>query len=367
MNPRERFRRIMRFEPVDRIPLWDAEGITEQAVRRWCAEGLLPGYEIADYVGFDPVERAGLDTAPLPTFVPRTIQEDQTWKTTIDIYGFTVRTRREQAVAPTVYYYTRGSMLTREDWQAMKRRYDPHDLRRLPRSWSPELIEHWRTCPNPVGLWLEWGPGRAIKNGYMLGLERFLEMLSDDPAFVHDIFAFWADFAIELSRPIVEQAPVDFVWISEDGMAYKTSTVISPAMYRELWHPYVRRVTDYYRANGIEVIGYYTSGNIEPLLPSLLDAGINLVGPLECAAGMDAAALRRRYGRSVLMIGNIGRAALMEGPAAAEREFNAKVPRLVAEGGYIPAVDDMVLPDISFQSFMRYIDLVKSWRPKGGS
>jgi uroporphyrinogen decarboxylase len=201
----------------------------------------------------------------------------------------------------------------------------------------------------------------------MLGLERFLETLSDDPGFVHDIFDFWSEFSIELARPIVEQVPVDFVWLSEDGMAYKTSTVISPAMYREFWHPYVRRVTDFFRSNGVGVIGYYTSGNIEPLLPSLLDAGINLFGPLECAAGMDAVALRAAYGRDVLMIGNISRAALMEGPEAAEREFDVKVPRLMAAGGYIPAVDDMILPDISFQSFMRYIELVKSWRASPGA
>jgi uroporphyrinogen decarboxylase len=357
----------MRFEPVDRIPLWDAEGITEQAVRRWCVEGLLPGYEIADFVRFDPVEKAGLDTTPLPNFVERTLEDDETWKTTIDIYGFTVRTRREQSVAPTSYYYTRGSVFSRDDWQKMKERYDPHDPRRLPRSWSPELLAYWRSSPNPVGLTLEWGPGRAIKNGYMLGLERFLETLSDDPGFVHDIFDFWSEFSIELARPIVEQVPVDFVWLSEDGMAYKTSTVISPAMYREFWHPYVRRVTDFFRSNGVGVIGYYTSGNIEPLLPSLLDAGINLFGPLECAAGMDAVALRAAYGRDVLMIGNISRAALMEGPEAAEREFDVKVPRLMAAGGYIPAVDDMILPDISFQSFMRYIELVKSWRASPGA
>lgn len=356
----------MRFEPVDRLPLWDAEGITEQAIRRWCCEGLLPGYDLFDVVRFDPVEKAGLDTAPLPNFVSKVVEEDEAWKTTIDPYGFTVKTLKEQTVPPTVYYYLRGSVFSRTDWRKMRKRYNPRDIRRFPRSWSPDLLEHWRGSPNPVGLTLDWGPGRAIKNGYMLGLERFLETLVDDPGFVHSLFDFWADFIIELARPIVEKVPVDFVWISEDGMGYKTSTIVSPSMYRSFWFPYVRRVTDYFRANGIGVIGYYSSGNIEPLIPNLLEAGINLFGPLERAAGVDALALRRTYGRQVLMIGNIGRAALMEGPQAVEREFNSKVPLLMEQGGYIPAVDDMILPDISFASFMRYIELVRSWSPSHG-
>lgn len=364
MTPRERFQKIMHFEPVDRLPLWDAEGITEQALRRWSAEGFLPGYEIRDFAPFDPVERAGLDTTPLPHFVPRVIEEDEEWKTTIDIYGFTVRTLKAKAVAPTIYYYERGSMFSRADWEKMKKRYDPHDLRRYPRAWSPELLEHWRTTSNPVELVVEWGPGRAIKNGYMLGLERFLDLLISDPGFVHDIFDFWADFVVELARPIAEAGCVDFVWISEDGMGYKHSTLVSPQMYRTFWMPYVKRVTDFFRACGIQIIGYYTSGNILPLIPSLLEAGINLLGPLEVAAGMDAVALRHKYGREVLLIGNIGRGALMEGPEAVEREFNAKVPYLMEEGGYIPAIDDMVLPDISFQAFKRYVELAKAWRPR---
>jgi len=302
---------------------------------------------------------AGLDAMPHATLGTRVIEDDEVWQTTIDPYCFTVRTLKAQAVAPTIYYYTRGSMFSRQDWEAMKRRYDPHDLRRYPRSWSPELLEHWRTTTSPVGLRLEWGPRRAIKNGYMLGLEAFLETLISDPPFVHDIFAYWAEFSIELARPVVEAGVVDFVWISEDGLAYKNSTLVSPGMYRTFWSPYVKRVTDFFRANGIDVIGHYTSGNITPLIPSFLEAGINLFGPLEVAAGMDAVALKREYGRDILLIGNFSRQALMDGPDAVEREFASKVPWLMAQGGYIPAVDDMILPDISFPAFMRYIELVK--------
>jgi len=35
MNPKERFNRIMRFQSVDRAPLWGVEEVTEGAVRCW--------------------------------------------------------------------------------------------------------------------------------------------------------------------------------------------------------------------------------------------------------------------------------------------------------------------------------------------
>jgi hypothetical protein len=41
---------------------------------------------------------------------------------------------------------------------------------------------------------------------------------------------------------------------------------------------------------------------------------------------MDAIELRKQFGRDILLIGNISRQALMDGPYAVEKEFYAKVP-----------------------------------------
>jgi len=354
----------MHFQKPDRIPLWDLEGITEGAVRRWCIEGFPPGWDVREFIRFDPHVRVPLSADPIPSFVPRVVAEDEETVTTIDQYGFKVKTVKEHAVTPTVYYYVEGSVETRDDWQEMKKRYDPRDIRRRATYWGEDLFEYYRNSDAPVSLTVVWGPGRGSKNGYMLGQERFLEALHDEPAFIHDIFDFWADFVVELVRELVHDAPIDFVWLSEDGLAYKNSTLISPAMYREFWHPYVRRVTDFLHGHGIGIIGHYTSGNIGPLIPSFLEAGINLFGPLECAAGMDAVALRKEYGRDVLMMGNVSRAALMAGADAVEKEFYSKVPWLMERGGYIPAVDDMILPDISFAATMKYVELVRGFEMK---
>ena len=361
MTHRQRFQNIMHFRKPDRVPLWDLEGITEGAVRQWCIDGFPPGRQVQEFLSFDPYVGVPLSTNPIPSFVPCVLEEDEESVTTRDAFGFTVKTRKDHAVAPTVYYYVAGSVQTRDDWEQMKQRYDPHDLRRRPTSWGPALLQYYREVDQPVSLNLVWGPGRGSKNGYMMGLERFLEALHDEPALVHDIFDFWADFLIELVRELVTQVPVDFVWLSEDGLAYKNATLISPDMYRKFWLPPVQRVTRFLRGQGVEFIGHYTSGNIKPLIPSFLEAGINLFGPLECAAGLDARKLRQEFGREVLLMGNIGREALMAGPEAVEQEFHRKVPELMEAGGYIPAVDDMILPDISFAAMMKYVELVQAW------
>ena len=364
MNARERFNRIMRFEPVDRPPLWSVEEVMEGAVRRWVREGHFPmGMSVTDVFPLDGREIVYLDTGPLPAFVARTLEKTDRWRTTVDTYGFTVRTLKEQTVTPTVYYYLSGCVQNREDWEKLKLRYDPHDLRRMPRSWSPELWDHYNNGPSPVCMRIDWGPGRGAKNGYTMGLELFLEALMDDPGLVKDMFDFWADFVIEASREWFRRVRFDFVYFTEDGMGYKNSTLVSPKMYREIWIPALRKVTDFLHGHGVQYIAHYTSGNIRPLIPTLLDVGINLYFPLEVAAGMDARALQKEFGRDIRLIGNISRQALMDGPEAVDREFREKVPALMAHGGYIPAVDDAIMPDMPFESYRRYLELVRNFHP----
>lgn len=363
MSPRERFRRIMHFQRPDRVPLWQVEGISEGAVRRWAADGDVPmGISRQDVVDFDPVSVVRLDVDPIPAFVQRTVEADDRWRTSIDQYGFTVRTLKAQSVGPTQYYYLAGPVASRADWQEMKRRFDPAEPRRRPRCWGPELFEHYNRSDGPVGMRIDWGPGRGIKNGYMMGHDRFLETLCDAPELLADMFAFWAEFVTELARDWLENVRFDFAWFNEDGMAFKNSTMVSPQTYRRIWGPALGKVCGFLRGRGVDVVGYLTSGNVRPLIPVLLELGVNLHQPLECAAGMDARALRREYGRELLLIGNISRQALMDGPRAVEAEFHAKVPALMDAGGYVPAVDDLVMPDMPYASLRRYVELVRGFR-----
>ena len=91
--------------------------------------------------------------------------------------------------------------------------------------------------------------------------------------------------------------PVDHVTWWED-MAYKAGPLVSPRHPRRLMLPAYRRVNEYLRSLGIDMISVDSDGDISSLIPVWLDAGLNGVYPLEVAAGMDVAALRACYGRS---------------------------------------------------------------------
>lgn len=250
MNPRQRFQRIMHFAQPDRLPLWDLEGFAEQAIRLWCQQGFPLGTTPQLYFPFDHrllADSVRLDVDPIPNFMPRKVAEDGEWVTTIDRYGFKVKTLKLQAVSPRAYYYVGGLVKSWSDWEMLKRRYDPRDPRRYPKSWSEDFVAHSRTTDGPFGLFLYWGPGRASKNGYTLGWEEFLVALYDQPDLIHAMFSFWGEFLIELLREMMERAQIDYVFLSDDGVAFKHKALVSPETYRRFWLPYQTKVTDFLR------------------------------------------------------------------------------------------------------------------------
>jgi len=363
LNPRERFNRIMNFESADRLPVWGVEEVTEGAVRSWIFDGKFPiGKKVGDVFPLDPIQTIRLDTGPLPAFVSRSIEDNKDWNTYIDEYGFTVKVLKDQSISPRVYIYVAGSVSTWDDWNKLKKRYDAGDPRRKPRNWSPELIDYYNQAKCPVGMCIDWGPGRGPKNGYTLGFDLFLQKLMEEPDLIKDMFDFWADFVIDVMYDYVTNCRIDFAYFAEDGIAYKNSSLVSPKMYSQLWIPAMRKVTDFLHSHNVKIIGHYSSGDQRPLIPILLDIGVNLYFPLEVAAGMDAIELRKQFGHDILLIGNISRQALMDGPHAVEKEFYAKVPQLMKSGGYIPAVDDAIMPDISYESYKHYLDLIRGFK-----
>jgi uroporphyrinogen decarboxylase len=125
--------------------------------------------------------------------------------------------------------------------------------------------------------------------------------------------------------------------------------------------PSYKKVMGYVRGKGIDIIMIDSDGNIESLIPLFLEAGVNFPQPLEVAAGLDAVALRKKYGRELRLFGNIDKRALIEGKDAIEKEVESKLPFFVKDLGYIPSCDHYVPPDVPLEHYKYYVSLIKEY------
>lgn len=130
--------------------------------------------------------------------------------------------------------------------------------------------------------------------------------------------------------------------------------MLSPKMFREFMLPNYKKVTSFLKQNGVELSWVDCDGNIEDLLPLWIEGGVQGFYPLEVASDMDAAKLRAKYGKQILMWGNVDKRALIAGKEAIDAELNRLKP-VVAEGGFIPLVDHSVPDDVPLQNYLYYL------------
>jgi len=219
-----------------------------------------------------------------------------------------------------------------------------------------QLIEISKTSDKVTGLKVGSLYG-WIRN--WLGIEEFAYKLIDEPNLIEEMFEYITDSTVQILKRSFQNysGKIDFAIFWED-MAFKTGPLFSPEHFKHYMVPRYKRITEILRNQlNIDVIMVDSDGNIEKLIPLWLESGINCVLPLEVAAGMDVARLRKEYGKDLLMIGGIDKRVL----ATSKENIRSEIERILPvfeSGGYIPAVDHSVPPDISFDNYLYFHNLL---------
>lgn len=361
MTDLERFIATMEYQPVDRVPHWEL-GVWSQTVERWAREGLDRSRFHWDWfageqsLGMDRREFILFNGRMMPPFEYAVLEDDGDTEVIRDQQGRVRRALKRGAVGGarmSMDQYLRFPVETMEDWQQLKKRYNPSTPGRLSANWQ-ERVAAWRVREHP----LVFGPNCSTLGFYWMAREWMGTVnLSfawyDQPLLMHDMMEFWGDFLIEAARPVLQATTVEYVCLNED-LAMKTGPLLSPQTYRTFVLPHLRRVVEFYKGCGVRYFCIDTDGNPEPLIPMMMDAGVDVLWPLERAADQDPLRLRRKFGRSLRLWGGVDKREIAQGQAAIDAHLRSLAP-LVEQGGFIPTIDHTVPPDIRWSDFQYYM------------
>ena len=369
MTNRERYIKALAFGNPDKIPLTPG-GPRRSTLRRWQAEGLPQGVDAVRHI----IESLGIDLGPAPgsrhgfffnsrmnpTYEEKVLEHKDGHLIVQDWMGAIVQISDEFDVTylrNAIDFVTRKwhsfPVKTRADWPQMRARYDADDPSRMPGNLH-EIAKKLNARDFPMGVNVN-GPFWQLRE--WMGMEELCIAFLDAPDFVGEMIGFWCEFVLKLLKKCLSVVQVDWVLIQED-MAYKAHSMISPALTREFLLPVYEKWIAALRACGVPLVNLDSDGYVADLIPIWIDAGINACEPMEVAAHNDIVEYRRLYGRKMAYRGGIDKRAIAAGGEVLRAEVMRVVPPLLKEGGYIPACDHGVPPDISLQNFTEYTKLL---------
>lgn len=267
-----------------------------------------------------------------------------------DARGRLVKVHKQTASLPLPLEYP---VKTMDDWLRLK----PHYAFREDRIGAGvqrrahELI----AAKQVVTVWI---PGGFAEPRELMGDSELCAAYYEQPELVHDILQTLSDTVFEVLERATREAPVDQLHVGED-LAGKSGPLVSPALVREFIVPYYRRVWQMLSERGARVFAQDSDGNTEALIPAFLDAGVNLMYPMEPAAGMDIVRLRQQYGTRLSFMGGIDKHVLRRSKDEIVAELEYKIPPMVRTGGCVLGLDHRIPNGTPLENYRFYI--AKAW------
>ncbi|MBI4243365.1 MAG: hypothetical protein HY606_04670 [Planctomycetes bacterium] len=362
MNERERFIKTLTCSNPDR-PSYGDYFAYESTKKRWEREGLPTGLDqrgLFNYFGFDHIDigqgdKLRIKDRLLPPFKPKIVSETADYIIHRTEDGEVVK-ELKNVPPPAMAQFLSYPVTDRKSWLALKKRLNPDTYGRFPDNLT-EIACNSSGRTTPLGAWLG-GTFGYIRN--WMGVQNACCLFYDNIKLVEEMIEhltyFYSTFAIRIFSAGVE---LDWVMFWED-MAYKHGSLLSPEMYRKYCLPFYREIADILHQKGVKIICIDSDGNIEELIPLWLEVGINVLHPMEAAAGMDVRKIRRKYNKKIGFLGGIDKRALSSGREAIDAEVIPKVRDLLnTGGGFIVECDHAVPPDVSLDNYRYFRDLVR--------
>ena len=348
LTERERILRTYKRQEVDRIPMLDtAWGGT---IRRWQNEGMPQNVWWEDHFGFDHVVRVKPDNSP--RFEAKILETTDRYRIQTTPWGVTRKVFNELDSTPeNLHYYYDSS----EKWEEAKAAMlTPHEDR-IPWDLLKENYPKWKAEGRFMQLVIWFG--FDVAHSHMIGTENVLIGMLDEPEWLSDVFETYLNTSLELCQKILD-AGYQFdgiLWY--DDMGYKNTPFFSPQLYRELLKPYHKKAVEWAHERGM-VAELHSCGFIEPLLPDIVETGVDMLNPLEIKAGMDPFRLKSLYGDKLGFHGGIN-AQLWDDFDLVKAEMERIIPAMMEGGGYIFASDHSIPNSVSFENMTKIVELAR--------
>ena len=351
MNPRQRIQAVLRHEQPDRVPKMVNFYSTEFARFPGVTGEELFDTEIRFVSVQEPVEQTSF-------------------------------LRYLHSLPQDVYVGTKHILKTYHDWG-----YHP-EIERDARLSDVETVAHIATAPfpdfiqrvNPQRLKKEVDAlhargyavmaspphlgGELFETAWRLrGFEQFLIDLITNPPLVDYLLEQLTAMHLEMSQ-VLARSGIDILALDDD-VAEPTRMLMSPAMWRRYFKRRIAAIIGAARAANPDIaIFWHSDGNIEPIIPDLIEIGVNILNPVQPDV-MDPAKIKQQYGDRLVFFGTVGTPPRWSWgtPADIRAEVRERIVTVGRGGGLIisPAYDLEPEDNIPWENITAFFKAVEEF------
>jgi len=209
-------------------------------------------------------------------------------------------------------------------------------------------------------------PGPFLK--YPKGIRSLEEWLMAHllyPEYITEVFKLQAQAALK-SLEIYREAVGDriqAIWLSGTDFATQNSCFMAIETFRSLYKPFFKLINDWVHDNTKWKTFYHTCGAVEPLINDLIEMGVDILNPVQCAAkGMEPGALKANYGDDIIFWGGAvdSQTVLPYGtPEEVSLQAKERIDVFSKDGGFVFAPIHNVVAKVPPENVIAMFEAVK--------
>jgi hypothetical protein len=352
MTDRERFNKQMHYKPVDRcfnmeFGYWK-ENYTEWSI--FADNNIATEAQANQFFNFDKIAVAAGCIWMNPVFPETVVEETETTKILMNGDGLLAEVPKDGH--ETIPHYVKASIITPDDWKRCKeerfRRDDPARIVDI------EALKEAHPADRDYPLGVNCG-SMIGKIRDVLTFEGLAYACYDYPDMVEDMVETACVMVEDYLDQVLPHMDFDYASGWED-ICFKNGPIVSVDFFNNVVVPRYKRIGKKLYAAGIDL--WYTDcdGDVRPILPGLLEGGINCLFPFEVNGCAHPAELLQQYDGVLRIMGGIDKIQLGHGKEAIKAYLKTLAP-LVERGGYIPFCDHRCPPNVKPEDYLYYLDL----------
>jgi uroporphyrinogen decarboxylase len=355
MTDRERFNRQMHYQSVDRcfnmeFGYWD-DNFTLWDIFR--DNGIKTNEEADVFFSFDRIESIGGATFMCPPIEQRELEIRDNKRIIINEDGLLAEVPLESG-GSSIPHFLKSSITSPEDWKKVKEEhFDINSPGRI-----IDLGALKKRIPDdehrdfPLGVWCGSMIGKVRD---MLTFEGLAYACYDYPEMVEEMVETCCQMVEYALDQLLPHFKFDYASGWED-ICFNHGPIVSLDFFRDVVTPRYKRINKKLKAYGIDI--WYTDcdGDVRPILPHLLEGGINCLFPYEVNSCAHPGELLDQYQGELRIMGGVDKMRMGEGKEAI-RDYLRSLEKYVVRGGYIPFCDHRCPPNVTPEDYLYYLTL----------
>jgi uroporphyrinogen-III decarboxylase len=204
-------------------------------------------------------------------------------------------------------------------------------------------------------------------NGFFSGVWYFLRgplyvILKDiyaDRVLFEKLVSKVGEFNLQAERNLWERGALMITWV--DDLGYNKGTFMNPQLYEDLIYPWHKKAIELAHKHGA-FVNMHSHGNINAIMPLLVEAGLDVLNPIGPSDNMDLAALKHEYVDRLCLLGGLSKHIGFMSVEELKEHVADRIRKGSLGGGFMLGSEGSLPYEMTEENFLAFIRISQKYR-----